>query len=76
MLAFSLFTYRTAPPCKDCSVRCVGCHSTCEKYIEWRNNEKKKNDEIKFKQNMERIKEDYAIHNQRKRKRKRRRDNG
>lgn len=23
-------------PCKDCKKRCVGCHSTCEEYIECR----------------------------------------
>lgn len=23
-------------PCKDCPDRVVGCHSTCEKYIEFR----------------------------------------
>lgn len=23
-------------PCKDCSKRCVGCHSTCEDYIDWK----------------------------------------
>ena len=22
-------------PCKDCKERQVGCHSTCEKYLEW-----------------------------------------
>lgn len=22
-------------PCKDCLDRYVGCHSTCDKYIEW-----------------------------------------
>lgn len=25
------------PPCKDCTERTVGCHSKCEKYIEWKN---------------------------------------
>ena len=23
-------------PCKDCMERYIGCHSSCEKYIEWR----------------------------------------
>lgn len=22
-------------PCKDCSDRHVGCHATCERYLEW-----------------------------------------
>lgn len=28
----------STPPCKDCSDRCVGCHSTCAKYTEWAKN--------------------------------------
>ena len=76
MLVPSLFTYKTVSPCKDCPDRYIGCHSTCEKYIEWRKNEKQYNDGIKFKQNIERIKEEHAIEYQYKRKRKRRRDNG
>lgn len=24
-------------PCKDCKERCVGCHSTCSKYINFKN---------------------------------------
>lgn len=23
-------------PCKNCSVRVIGCHASCEKYREWR----------------------------------------
>lgn len=23
-------------PCKGCEERIVGCHSTCERYIEWK----------------------------------------
>lgn len=23
------------PPCKDCTKRQLGCHSTCKDYIEW-----------------------------------------
>lgn len=23
------------PPCKDCQERQLGCHSTCEKYLEY-----------------------------------------
>lgn len=23
------------PPCKDCADRYLGCHSKCEKYIDW-----------------------------------------
>lgn len=36
------------PPCKDCPDRKVGCHSVCEKYIEWqKDNERTRS--IKFK---------------------------
>lgn len=31
-------------PCKNCSARNVGCHSTCESYISWKKRfEEKKN---------------------------------
>lgn len=26
---------KTNSPCKDCTERCVGCHSRCVKYKEW-----------------------------------------
>lgn len=29
-------TIRPSAPCKDCPVREPGCHSCCEKYIEFR----------------------------------------
>ena len=29
-------TYNGNPPCKDCTKRCVGCHSTCQIYLDWR----------------------------------------
>lgn len=25
----------TKPPCKNCIERHIGCHSTCDRYIEW-----------------------------------------
>lgn len=34
---------RQTAPCKDCKDRCVGCHSICQKYIEFqRINEKQR----------------------------------
>lgn len=27
---------KTKAPCKDCPDRKVGCHSVCEKYLEWK----------------------------------------
>lgn len=29
-------SYPTINPCKDCKDRKVGCHSTCEKYNQWK----------------------------------------
>lgn len=36
-------------PCKDCKERYLGCHSKCEKY----QNAKKRNDELREKERME-----------------------
>ena len=45
-------------PCKDCKDRQIGCHSKCEKYLEF----KKQNDEIKRKQRIEKQAEyDYWV---------------
>lgn len=33
---------KTIAPCKDCSDRCVGCHATCNKYIEWKTREQER----------------------------------
>ena len=27
------------PPCKDCPERTVGCHSKCQRFIEWKKRE-------------------------------------
>jgi hypothetical protein len=27
------------PPCKDCTEREVGCHSKCQRFIEWKKRE-------------------------------------
>lgn len=34
-------------PCKDCSDRQVGCHSTCEKYIVFSKEKRQRNEIIK-----------------------------
>lgn len=48
-------------PCKDCTDRCIGCHSTCERYKEYKDtleiNRAKiatKNDEIEFNHSVKR----------------------
>lgn len=28
---------RKSPPCKNCTKRCLHCHSVCTEYIEYRN---------------------------------------
>lgn len=37
-----IFTRKSVPPCKDCPDRCIGCHSNCGKYIEWKAKEEKR----------------------------------
>ena len=34
-------------PCKKCTERHQGCHSSCELYITWRKDLDKKNDELR-----------------------------
>lgn len=34
-------------PCKNCENRCVGCHSNCDKYIEYRKQLDNRNEIIK-----------------------------
>lgn len=37
-----VFRRKSPPPCeRDCPDRCIGCHSKCEKYIEWKAKEDK-----------------------------------
>lgn len=36
----------TVAPCKNCKDRFVSCHSTCNKYIEWKNSVDKEKIEI------------------------------
>jgi hypothetical protein len=46
-------------PCKNCSAREVGCHSTCEDYIEWKYNYNETKKEIDKAKAKERIISDY-----------------
>ena len=42
----------TSPvPCKDCSSRNMTCHSTCERYLEWKSVSDKNREEV-FKKRM------------------------
>ena len=38
---------RCTPPCKDCTDREIGCHSNCEKYIEWKNEHNRKREVLR-----------------------------
>ena len=48
-------------PCKNCSDRFVGCHSTCEKYILFRKNGLTDFIERKKTYKTERMLEDYTV---------------
>lgn len=41
------------PPCKDCPDRKVGCHSTCQRYLDFRKEVDRVN-KIKFKEEEQR----------------------
>lgn len=49
-------------PCLGCNNREVGCHSTCEKYINAKTENEKQNAEIKKKLYADSAQRDYAIH--------------
>ena len=48
-------------PCKDCTDRVVGCHSTCQKYMEARDEHIKKKMEILEIKKVEDGMDDYKI---------------
>lgn len=56
-------------PCKDCPNRVVGCHSTCEQYIKY----KEEQESVRRSRRAESEKHVYAIQSIMERKRKRRR---
>jgi hypothetical protein len=64
----SIYHHRTVAPCRDCSDRFIGCHSTCKKYADWSNDDKTKSDEARRKHDAENMKKDYAIQGHIKRK--------
>lgn len=63
---------RTAP-CKDCPDRFVGCHSTCEKYIQFKKDVRKDRQEHWGDYIREREIEEYVIIAMQKSKRRKRR---
>ena len=70
-LNLSIYTKRTVPPCKECSDRAVGCHSSSIRYIEWAKNEKSKHDAAKSKYAIEKKQDNYTIQSLMKKKRRR-----
>ena len=40
---------RNDNPCRDCTERIIGCHSTCNRYSEWSAEHKRQKDEIRRK---------------------------
>jgi hypothetical protein len=65
------FIYKKAiPPCKDCLERYIGCHSSCQKYIKWKNQNIAMGKAIINKYKSDRKAEDYLIKEKQKRKAK------
>lgn len=57
-----VFRRKSPPPCeRDCADRCVGCHSKCEKYIEWKAKEDKRKNVYDAMHNDEKAVADYVI---------------
>ena len=52
---------RTLPPCKDCADRHIGCHSECDGYKEWKEQEGKRKTDAVQTYRYERAVEDYEI---------------
>lgn len=48
-------------PCKDCPDRVVGCHSTCQKYLEARDEHKRKTLEALAIKKVEEGMDDYKV---------------
>lgn len=57
-------------PCKGCTERLVGCHSTCNRYLEWRKDRDQEVGSIKNKHQRERS-IDNALYEMARKKRKR-----
>ena len=52
---------RTIPPCKGCEKRRVGCHSVCDGYKGWQEQELKRKEEAYTLYNGRREADDYEI---------------
>lgn len=49
-------------PCRDCTERIVGCHSTCNRYSEWSAEHKRQKDEIRRKRDELNCVNNYSFH--------------
>ena len=52
---------RTAPPCKGCEDRVVGCHSRCDKYKEWKAQDLEKIKQANDLHLAEQVVDDYVV---------------
>ena len=50
-----------AAPCKDCTERTVGCHSTCEGYMEYKIKHSKAKDLLDESRRVDRIHQEYVF---------------
>lgn len=50
-------------PCKDCTDRAVGCHSTCARYKQYREDFQRVCHDMHMEQKMQRLPEDFAQSN-------------
>lgn len=57
------------PPCKNCSDRCYGCHSTCDKYNNYRLTNANTKKELVKATHLNRLHRDYLKDQKKKRKR-------
>lgn len=53
--------HRTVVPCLGCSDRTIICHSTCERYADWSNDDKAKSADARRKHTEYMITQDYVI---------------
>lgn len=49
------YSQKSCSPCKDCTKRVVGCHSSCESYCSWRNNQDIENARLHSEKHFEHI---------------------
>lgn len=51
----------TVAPCKDCTTRFVGCHSSCSSYKQWKETIKENKKAVFLQTHSERLLEDHNV---------------